>query len=125
MFFLHQEFKIKDLGYLKFFLGLEISRSQHDIHFCQRHYALDLLNDTSLLACKPTTSPMQRGTKLQQDSGTLLDDPISYRQLVGQLIYLINTRPDISYLVQQFSQFMSKPTSTHHEAAIRVLRYIK
>jgi len=68
---------------------------------------------------------MQRGTKLQHESGTLMDDLSSYRQLVGQLIYLTNTRPDISYVVQQLSQFMSKPTSTHHEAAIRVLRYIK
>ncbi|MCH79575.1 hypothetical protein A2U01_0000327 [Trifolium medium] len=123
--FLHRSFRINDLGNLKYFLGLEISRSKTGIHLCQRKYALDVLSDTGLLASKQASTPMQRGTKLSQDSGTQLTDPESYRRLVGKLIYLTNTRPDISYSVPQLSQIMNKPTTLHHEAAIRVLRYIK
>lgn len=123
--FLHKKFKIKDLGYLKYFLGLEISRSQSGIHVCQRKYALDVLANTGLLASKPAATPMQRGTKLSQKLGTPLADPISYRRLIGKLIYLTNTRPDISYSVQQLSQFTNTPTTLHHDSAIRILRYIK
>jgi len=123
--FLHNKIKIKDLGYLKYFLGLEISRSQSGIHVCQRKYALDVLVDTGLLASKPAATPMQRGTKLSQKLGTPLADPVSYRRLIGKLIYLTNTRPDISYSVQQLSQLMNTPTNLHYESSIRVLRYIK
>lgn len=78
-----------------------------------------------LLAAKPVSTPMIKGTKLSQQGGEPLQDPNIYRRLIGRLIYLTNTRLDISYSAQQLSQFMSSPTSIHYDAAIRVLKYVK
>lgn len=68
---------------------------------------------------------MAKRTHLSQQGGTPLEDPASYRRLVGKLIYLTTTRLDISFYVQQLSQFMASPTTLHQEAAIRVLKYVK
>lgn len=122
---LNSRFRIKDLGDLKYFLGLEIARSREGIHVCQRKYALDILHECGLLGSKPASTPMTKGTCLSHDQGTPLSDPTAYRRLIGKLLYLTSTRPDISFSVQQLSQFMGKPTHLHHEAAIRVLRFIK
>lgn len=97
---LHSQFKIKDLRVLKFFLGLEIARSKAGVHLCQRKYALDILSKCGLLASKPVSTPMAKGTKLTATEGTPLQDPAAYRRLVDKLIYLTTTRPDISFSVQ-------------------------
>ncbi|XP_019057758.1 PREDICTED: uncharacterized protein LOC109116562 [Tarenaya hassleriana] len=119
------QFLLKDLGSLKYFLGLEIARSSKGIHICQRKYALELLEEFGMLACKPRASPMDTKEKIQSDSGEPLSNPTLYRKLVGKLIYLSVTRPDISFTVQRLSQFMSDPRTAHLEAGFRLLRYIK
>jgi len=83
------------------------------------------LEDCGLLAAKPSKFPMETNLKLSRHNGDVLDNPASYRRLVGRLLYLTITRPDIAYSVQTLSQFMDTPRQPHMDAATRVLRYLK
>lgn len=123
--FLDNAFKIKDLGKLGYFLGIEAKMDDSGLNLCQRKYALDILAEAGFLECKPVNTPMVPGYQLHHNDGTALSDITGYRRLVGRLLYLTATRPDISYAVQQLSQFIDAPTDKHLSAAHRVLRYIK
>lgn len=102
-----------------------MARSKEGLTLYQRKYTLDLLEDAGVLGSKPCSTPMEHTLRLQKDSGTPLADVTSYRRLVGRLLYLTHTRPDICFAVSQLSQFLHSPTSAHFDAAIRVLKYLK
>ena len=119
------QFKLKDLGDLRYFLGLEIACSQQGIFVCQRHYALELLNDTGFMGCKPVRTPMEPNLKLSKEEGESLDDPMMHRRMIGKLLYLAITRSDLSFAVNRLSQFMANPRKPHLVAAHKVLQYIK
>lgn len=122
---LDDKFKIKDLGTLRYFLRMEVIRSKDGILFYQRKYALDLVQDTGMLAAKLVGTPMDYTLKFSKDSVTLLADPSSYRLLIGRLLYLSQTLLDICYAINYLSQFLASPTNVHQHAAHRVLRYLK
>lgn len=117
---LHQQFGIKDLGLLKYFHGSKQGNS-----LCHHQYCLDLLSDSGVLGSKPASSPTDPGMRLAEADSPPFPDVVSYRRLVGWLLYLTTTRPDISHDVQKLSHFLSKPTLLHHKAALRILRYLK
>ncbi|KAF5453191.1 hypothetical protein F2P56_028111 [Juglans regia] len=123
--FLETKFRIKNLGVLRYFLGMEIGRTQAGIQLCQRKYALDILAETGILAAKPSPLPMEPNIKLKWDEGESFHDPALYRKLVGKLLYLANMRPDLSYNVNLLSQFMDTPRVSHYDAVLKILKYIK
>ncbi|RVW41993.1 Retrovirus-related Pol polyprotein from transposon TNT 1-94 [Vitis vinifera] len=122
---LFTHFQTKDLGKLKYFLGIEIAQSSSGVVLSQRKYALDILEETGMLDCKPVDTPMDPNVKLVPGQGEPLGDPGRYRRLVGKLNYLTITRPDISFPVSVVSQFLQSPCDSHWDAVIRILRYIK
>ena len=106
--FLHNHFHIKDLDALKYFLGIEVSASKNGIFISQRNYALEVIKDAGLLGAAPISTPMERVLKLL-DKGTLLKDLSRYKRLVGRLIYLTISRPNIIYVVHVLSRIMQQP----------------
>ncbi|XP_047943981.1 uncharacterized mitochondrial protein AtMg00810-like [Salvia hispanica] len=106
---LFHEFEMKDLGLLKYFLGIEVLRSKKGIFINQRKYILDLLAEIGMIDCKPTDTPMVQIHGLQMKEEAKLADSGRYQRLVGKLIYLSHTRPDITYAVGVVSQFMHAP----------------
>lgn len=136
---LHSHLQIRDLGNLKYFLGIEIARSPEGIYLDQRKYVLELITDTGISGSKPFCTPMEHHNKLTtidldmlntsiqpaSSPDPLLTNPDSYQRLIGRLIYLTITRPNICYVVQHLSQFMHSPKQSHMDAAIRVVKYLK
>nr|XP_016450724.1 PREDICTED: uncharacterized mitochondrial protein AtMg00810-like [Nicotiana tabacum] len=134
---LQVRFKVKDLGELKYFLGIEFSRSEKGIQMCQRKCALELVSELGLLGGKPVTTPLEFNhkvtsmefdkvvTKNGSDNDNELEDKGKYQRIVGRLLYLTMTRPGIAFVVQVLSQFMHAPKQSYMTAAMRVIRYIK
>lgn len=122
---LFKEFEMKDLGDLKYFLGIEVLRSQGGIFLRQKKYILDILAETGLLDCKPPDTPIEVNHGLRIVEGAELADRGRYQRLIGKLIYLSHTRPDIAYAVGVVSQFMHLPQTDHMEVALRIVKYLK
>ena len=118
------EFEIKDLKNLKYFLGMEVTRSKADIFVSRRKYTIDLLTKTDMLGCRPADTPIEFNCKLGNSNDLVLVDIEQYQRLVGKLIYLSHTCPDISFAVSVVTQFMQAPYEKHMEVN-RILRYLK
>lgn len=122
---LQAEFMVKDLGELKYFLGMEVARSHKGIFISQRKYMLDLLKKTRKLGCKLSSTSLERHWKHKVSES---DPPVnkeSYQHLVGKLIHLSHMRPDIAFSGSIVSQFMHASTKRHMEAANQILKYLK
>ncbi|GJU27518.1 retrovirus-related pol polyprotein from transposon TNT 1-94 [Tanacetum coccineum] len=122
---LHQAFSIKDLGALHYYLGIEFLKNTNGIVMTQRKYALDLIEYANLQNEKPAKTPLDLRIKLTYTEGEPLQDPSYYRTLVGKLIYLTISRPDLAFVAHLLSQFTQNPHTSHLQALHRVIRYIK
>ncbi|GAA0187195.1 transmembrane signal receptor [Lithospermum erythrorhizon] len=125
--FIHQldAFTIKDLGVANYFLGIELFHTDSGLYMNQRKYILDILTDVNIIGCKPAASPMLTIVTLADDTSALLPDPNQFRRLIGWLLYLSFTRPDITYAIQQLSQYVNTLGDVHYKAALHVLKYLK
>ncbi|XP_031252306.1 uncharacterized protein LOC116110236 [Pistacia vera] len=122
---LYKEFEMTDLGEMSFFLGMEVWQSSNGIFISQEKYANELLKKFAMENCKPVNTPLMQNLKLCKNDGDAKVDETKYRSIVGCLVYLTATRPDIMYAPSLLSRFINEPSELHLQAAKRVLRYIR
>jgi hypothetical protein len=124
---LSDEFALKDLGELHYFLGIEVTKARDGIVLMQDKYANDLLQKSGMSQCNPISTPLSTSEKLYADKGKLLGpkDATHYRSIVGALQYLTLTRPDLSFAVNKVCQYLHAPTEDHWSAVKRILRYLR
>jgi hypothetical protein len=113
---------MSDLGPLRYFLGIEVSSTPDGIYLSQEKYIHDLLSRSCLTGHRTVETPIELNLLFCATDGKPLTDPTRYRHIVGSLVYLGVTRPDISYVVHIFSQFVSAPTHIHYSHLLHVLR---
>ena len=94
-------------------MGLKIAQYQHGIKVHQSKYALDFLKKFNMKYSKPSKTPFLSGVKLEEAGSSPMVDSTLYRQLIGCLLYLTHTRPDISYAVSVASRYMNQPHEIH------------
>ncbi|XP_048433393.1 secreted RxLR effector protein 161-like [Pyrus x bretschneideri] len=119
------EFKMKNFGYVKYFLSMEVARSSRGIFLSQRKYVLDLLKETCMLGCKLVDTPIVEKHYLGIYPDQEPVDRARYQKLVGRLIYLSHTHPNIAYAVSVVSQFVHSPSVDQMAAVMRILAYLK
>uniref|UniRef100_A0A2N9J4G2 CCHC-type domain-containing protein n=1 Tax=Fagus sylvatica TaxID=28930 RepID=A0A2N9J4G2_FAGSY len=122
---LQHSFQMKDLGSASYFLGLEISHNSHGYFLSQQKYTQDLINLVGLTDDKQVDTPLEVNVKYSKNDGEPITDPTLYRRVVGSLVYLTVTRPDIAHAVQLVSQFVSDPRRLHLTALHRIIRYLR
>ncbi|KAJ7533740.1 hypothetical protein O6H91_13G062100 [Diphasiastrum complanatum] len=122
---LMEQFEMTDLSLMHYYLGVEVWQKGHEVSLTQVKYVKELLHRFRLQDCKPVNTPIEPGKRLSKLDESQSFDATMYRQLVGSLIYLTTTRPDICYVVGIVSQFMAAPTETHWKTAKRILHYVK
>ena len=122
---LAKEFEMKDLGLMHYFLGLEVWQSSEGIFLNQGKYVVEILKRFNMLECKVMATPMDSNLKLLADDSLELVDVTHYKQIIGSLMYLTNTRPDIYFALNTLIQYLVQPRQVHLVAAKDVMRYLK
>jgi hypothetical protein len=122
---LSEQFLMSDLGPLRYFLRIEVSSTPQGFYPSQGKYIQDLVDHASLSNHRAVETTMELNVHLRATYGEPLADPTHYRHIVGSLVYLGVTRPNISYFVHILSQFVSAPTQIHYIHLLRVLRYLR
>ncbi|GKC06917.1 uncharacterized mitochondrial protein-like protein [Tanacetum coccineum] len=122
---IHDEFEMSMMGELNFFLGLQIKQMEDGIFFNQSKYIKEMLKKFGLEDSKPMKTPMSSDTKLTKDKECESVDSTKYRGMIGSLLYLTTSRPDIMFSVCLCARFQEDPKTTHLEAVKRIFQYIK
>jgi hypothetical protein len=122
----HKVFRLRKAlyGLLSYYLGIEVSQGADGIKLCQAAYAGKLLEHTGLSACNPSLAPMEPRLKLSKRSTRSPVNATEYRRAIGELRYLLHTRPNLAFVVGYLSRFMEQPAEEHLTGVKRVLRYL-
>ncbi|XXG68728.1 hypothetical protein AAC387_Pa06g1749 [Persea americana] len=118
------EFELSMMGELSFFLGLQIKQTAFGIFVSQLKYAQELLKKFGMMSSKHSRTPMSTTVKLSLDSAGKEYNETLYRSMIGSLLYLTASRPDISFSVGVCARYPSKPNESHVSAVKRILKYI-
>ncbi|GJW99037.1 retrovirus-related pol polyprotein from transposon TNT 1-94 [Tanacetum coccineum] len=122
---MHDEFEMSMMGELNFFLGLQIKQMEYDIFFNQSKYIKEMLNKFGLKDSKPIKTPMSSDTKLTKDKECESVDSTKYRSIIGSLLYLTASRPNIMFSVYVCACYQEDPKTSHLKAVKRIFWYIK
>ena len=120
-----REFEMSDLGKMKYFLGIEVVQFDEGIFISQKRYALEILKRFGMEGSNEVQNPIVPGSRISKDENGVKIDSVFYKKLVGSMMYLTATRPDIMFAVSLISRYMSTPTELHLMAAKRILRYLQ
>lgn len=120
-----ENFDMTDLGKMRYFLGFEILQREEGIYMCQRKFAREVLERFGMESSNGVKNPIVPGVKLSKKGGGVAVDTTLYKQIIGSLMYLTVTRPDLAFVVGLASRFMENPTEAHFAVVKRVLRYVK
>ncbi|GJW59132.1 retrovirus-related pol polyprotein from transposon TNT 1-94 [Tanacetum coccineum] len=124
-FEMNSTFKMSMMGQMSFFLGLQVSQNPRGIFINQSKYAQEILKKFGFDSCTPIDTPMAERPDLDEDKGGKLIDPTRFRGMVGSLMYLSASRPDIVFAVCMCARYQAKPTEMHLTAIKRIFRYLK
>ncbi|XP_057969602.1 uncharacterized mitochondrial protein AtMg00810-like [Malania oleifera] len=116
---------MKDLGPLHYFLGIEVAYSPKGYLFSQSKYIANILDRARLTDSRTIDTALEVNVRYTPTDGIPLPNPTLYRTIVGSLVYLIITRPNIAYIVHIVSQIVASPTSMHWSAVLRILQYLR
>ena len=122
---MQSEFEMSMIGELSFFLGLQVSQLDKGIFLSQTKYVKEMLKKFKMEDCKPVSTPMVTGCKLSKDDESPEANQTMYRSMIGSLLYVIATRPDIMQVVGLVARFQDFPMETHVVAVKRIFRYLK
>lgn len=117
-------FSMSDLSFLSYYLGIEVKQNEDSITLCQSSYAHKILEHSYMTGCNPCLTPMENGLKLRKSDGSSTVDTTKYHSIVESLRYVVNTRPDITYVVGIVSRYMEVPTMQHMAVIKHILRYM-
>ncbi|GJR05592.1 retrovirus-related pol polyprotein from transposon TNT 1-94 [Tanacetum coccineum] len=119
------KFKMSMMGKISFFLGLQISQSPRGIFINQSKYALESLKKYGFDSCDPVDTPMVEKSKLDEDKEGKAVDPSHYRGMIGTLLYLTASRPDLQFAICMCARYQARPTEKHLHAVKRIFRYLR
>eukprot|EP00253_Pinus_taeda_P016179 PITA_16179 len=122
---LKKKFEMTNLGHLHYFLGLQVLQSKEGIFLFQSKYACDIIRHFHVEDCKTAPSPFQSGVKLSVTCTSPEVDATLYRKLVGKILYLTHTRPDLSFVVGLIARFIQTPCESHWKVAKIILHYVR
>ena len=108
-----KEFEMSMVGELNYFLGLQVKQRKDAIFISQEKYAKNLVKRFSLDSKKHTSTPMSSSAKLSLDTADVEVDPTFYRSMIGSLLYLTTSRPDIAFSVRVCARFQAAPKESH------------